>query len=115
MNGEIISYHLVGRFFDSDAVWIATLNANLVPETLDEATVEVLKHLCTRAGAIPVCTIRGRYDLDGNTEWFHGYFGTPSPEDNLARVNALVRIQNDFDERAVQRMCEDVKVLEELK
>ena len=121
MSGEIVSYHLVGRFEDSDSVWIAPLNANLVPEKLSTEDIEALKSVCHRAGAIPVCTLRGRRDLDGNLEYWHGWFSEPpSSEDNIARMNALLRIvaqdrnsQNPAQE--LERLSEDVKVLEELK
>lgn len=114
---DLVSYFLVGRCEGKDATWIQSLNVDAVPEELGAGDVAVLKYLCRKAGCVPCCTIRGRRDPEGNIEYWHGYFtnsDTPSPEDELAKSEALLRIATNFDENAARRIADDAAVLTEL-
>lgn len=106
----LISYHLIGRFHDN-SIWIQPLN-DQVPQELGFWETLALQRLCNQVGAEPVGTIRCR--MEGELTYHYSYFNEPpSPEDEEAKNNALLRIavgrtgfieEKDGAERAIEGM-----------
>jgi hypothetical protein len=110
------SYHLCGRFPDK-SIFLQPIN-DTIPEELGFIETLALLKLCTDAGSIPVCTIRCWRDPEGALRYFHGFFNDPSPEDELAKDNALLRIVANYrypdSPRAAANLIEDGAVLDQL-
>ena len=84
------SYHLIG-VHPNDDVFIQPLNDS-VPENLTFLDVLAFERLCTQAGARMVCTVRTRLEK-GRPMHHVGFFNEPpSPEDEMAKNNALLRL-----------------------
>jgi hypothetical protein len=104
----LISYTLVGRFLDN-SIFFQPLNDS-VPQTLGFIETLALMRLCERAGSIPVCTIRTRLE-NGKPMHHVGFFNEPAtPLDEMARDNALLRIEAGRRGTTAEVLIEDAAV-----
>jgi hypothetical protein len=113
---ELVSYFLVGRFEnDPTRLFCQRLKEDVVPEELSLEDIAALIRICHRANALPVCTIRSRFDENNDIEHFHSYFSDPpTAEDERIRLNALLWIAKDFDATKVRQAVEDANTLASL-
>lgn len=117
---ELVGYYIFGRPRASEGVFIAPLLADKVPSKLRDNDVLAFMAICRRQNADLVGTVRSRIE-NGELHYYHAFFSNPPNEaDRMLKMEALIRIivqdrnpQNP--QRELERLCEDVKVLEELK